>query len=69
MEEEAARIAWWRSLADQYRIKAALALTAGSRFAFHVLAECADELAERIADGTITSREGPISTAAKKPDI
>jgi hypothetical protein len=60
MENEAARIAHWRSLADQYRIKAAVAVAPASRLALHVLAEHADGFADRIADSTMTSREGPI---------
>jgi hypothetical protein len=65
MEKEAARIARWRRLADQYRMKAAIALTPGLRLALHVLAEYADGFAERIADGAITLHEGPV----KKSDV
>jgi hypothetical protein len=54
-DDERVRIMRWRDLADQYHLKAACALNPGSRLAFHVLAECADGVADRIEGGTLVS--------------
>jgi hypothetical protein len=53
MENELARITRWRDLADQYRLKAACALSSGSRLAFNALAESADGVADSMEAGTL----------------
>jgi hypothetical protein len=53
MEKELARIMWWRDLADQHRLKAACAVSSGSRLAFNALAESADGVADCMEAGTL----------------
>ena len=68
MESEPARIAQWRERAAQYRQQAAAALTPSSALAYRALAECVDQLADRMQDGSITLRKkaAPVPPAAAR---
>jgi len=68
MENDPARVARWRDRADQYRVQAAAAATPGSALAYRALAECADRLADRMQDGSITLRKkvAPIAPAGAR---
>jgi hypothetical protein len=68
MENDPARVAWWRDRADQYRVQAATAPTPGSALAYRALAECVDQLADRMQDGSITLRKkaAPVPPAAAR---
>jgi hypothetical protein len=69
MENECSQIARWRGLADQYRLKAASTLSPGSRLAFCALAECADDVADRMGAGTFpTGRPTDGLTPSPAPD-
>ena len=69
MENEGSRITRWRDLADEYRLKAASTLSPGSRLAFCALAECADDVADRMGAGTLpTGRTTNGLTPSPAPD-
>jgi hypothetical protein len=79
MQAKLPRVVVWRGLADRYRLQAALAPSPGSRLAFSALADCADDVADRIEAGTLVPRapvpstataqhEGPSSPVSGAPD-
>jgi hypothetical protein len=55
MQIDPSRAASWRERADEYRARSAACVSPGAQFAFIVLAKSADELADRIEQGTLTA--------------
>ena len=68
MENDPPRVARWRDRAEKYREQAAAAVTPNSALTYRALAECVDQLADRMQDGSITLRkkEVPVTPAAAR---
>ena len=62
--QQRARIARWRQRAEVYRICADACIAAGAQLAYRALAECADQIADRMEPDA-----GEDSVAPKRADL
>ena len=56
MQIDPARSALWRVRAEHYRIRAAVSASPGAQLAYSVLADCAESIADRFAQGEFGNR-------------
>ena len=68
MQIDPARLAKWRERAAEYRTRADVSASPGTQLAFRALAECADSVADRLAQG-VASVGKPDASAAQAPTL
>ena len=73
MQIDRERIARWRERAEEYRVCAEACVSAGAQLAYRALAECADNVADRMERGALTvsaldaSKPFAVDAAAANP--